>query len=142
MGPCCVVVELMKRIQIEIACFQIKSAFYMLLAAMCNTNSSVAEQFADKICPQVLHNLGESDPLVCPALWEAALYVVSVIPVRGFICFNLLALRPNVRLIAGFIFNCIFFNKDLRIWFRISLKFVPMIPVDYKSVPGRRQAII
>ena len=47
---------------------------------------------------------------------------------------NSLVLRQNDWLITDDIFNCIFFNENLRIWFRISLKFFPMGPIDYKSV--------
>ena len=47
---------------------------------------------------------------------------------------NLMALKQNGRLVADDIFNCIFFNENLQICIQISMEFVPMGPIDYKSV--------
>ena len=63
--------------------FQIRGSFYLLMGALCQSNQALANDYADKICPLVLHNLDESDPAVCPALWEAALYTISTIEVMG-----------------------------------------------------------
>ena len=52
------------------------------------------------------------------------------------LCFNILTHWPpkqNGRFIAYNIFNCNFFNENLRIWFQISLKCVPMGTINYKS---------
>jgi RsiW-degrading membrane proteinase PrsW (M82 family) len=38
-------------------------------------------KFADKICPAVLHNLDNADPVVIPALWECALHTLKTIEV-------------------------------------------------------------
>ena len=62
--------------------FQIKGSFYSLLGALCQSNAVLANQYADKICPAVLHNLDESDPTVCPSLWEAVLYTISTTEVN------------------------------------------------------------
>ena len=60
---------------------QIKSSFYSMLAALCQSNPELAREFADTICPVVLHNLDESDPLISPNLWEAVLYTITTIQV-------------------------------------------------------------
>ena len=54
----------------------------------------------------------------------------------------------NGRLFADDIFRCIFANESLVFWLKISLKFVPKVPIqpdtgsDNGLVPNRRQAII
>ncbi len=77
--------------------FQIKGSFYLLIGALCQSSPELANHYADKICPLALHNLDESDPAICPALWEATLYCVTTIEVRKSHCL--------------FIYICPFDNK-------------------------------
>ena len=62
---------------------------------------------------------------------------------------NTLRLRQNGRHFGGDIFKCIFFNENIWIPIRISLKFVPKGPINnipglvqIMASPSRRQAII
>ena len=43
---------------------------------------------------------------------------------------NLLRLRQNGRHFADDFFKCIFLNENVRISIKISLKFVPRVPID------------
>ncbi len=52
------------------------------MGSLCRTHPDVVRDVADKLCPLVLHNLDETDPVVCPALWEAVLYMVTAIEVK------------------------------------------------------------
>lgn len=61
---------------------QIRSSMYALISAYCQTNPGVAVEYTEKICPLVLHNLDESEPLICPRLWEAVLYTIKTIEVK------------------------------------------------------------
>ena len=45
--------------------------------------------------------------------------------------FNTMRLRKNYRHFANNIYKCIFLNKNARISNQISLKLVPMGPIDY-----------
>ncbi|CAH1799497.1 unnamed protein product [Owenia fusiformis] len=58
----------------------IRSSFYSVISTLCLCVPDLCQQYADKICPLVLYNLDEPDPLICPTLWEAVLVVVTKIP--------------------------------------------------------------
>ncbi|ELT92500.1 hypothetical protein CAPTEDRAFT_134741 [Capitella teleta] len=60
--------------------FPIASAFYSLISSICQLSLPLSVKFADKICPAVLHNLDNSDPVVVAALWECALNALKAIP--------------------------------------------------------------
>ncbi|XP_064628174.1 E3 ubiquitin-protein ligase listerin-like [Lineus longissimus] len=57
----------------------IRSAFYSMLSSVCQVYPSLATRYADKICPLVMHHVDESDPLICPPLWEAVLFTITKI---------------------------------------------------------------
>lgn len=63
---------------------QIKAAHYSVLAIVCEVQPELANEFADKLCPLVLHNLDESDPIICRALWEAVLHTLATVEVSAF----------------------------------------------------------
>ncbi|XP_066277345.1 E3 ubiquitin-protein ligase listerin-like isoform X3 [Branchiostoma lanceolatum] len=58
---------------------QIRGALYSVIAAFCVHAPEVARREAPRVCPSVLGNLDDSDPAVCPHLWEAVLHVISTI---------------------------------------------------------------
>ena len=59
---------------------------------------------------------------------------------HSFKCLNTLRPRHNGRHFADSIFKCIFFNENVLIAIKISLKFVPKGPI--KNVPALVQIII
>uniref|UniRef100_A0A6I8PFP8 E3 ubiquitin-protein ligase listerin n=1 Tax=Ornithorhynchus anatinus TaxID=9258 RepID=A0A6I8PFP8_ORNAN len=58
---------------------QVRAAFFELASALCRHAPRTARERAARLCPAVLLGLDDGDPLVCPALWEAALYVPTVV---------------------------------------------------------------
>ncbi|XP_008588259.1 PREDICTED: E3 ubiquitin-protein ligase listerin [Galeopterus variegatus] len=61
---------------------QIRSAYFELVSALCQRIPQLMKEEASKVSPSVLLSIGDSDPVVCPALWEAVLYTVTTIEVR------------------------------------------------------------
>ena len=49
------------------------------MGGLCRSQSDLAKECADKLCPLVLHHLDDSDPVVCGPLWQAVLYTVSTV---------------------------------------------------------------
>ncbi|XP_074070053.1 E3 ubiquitin-protein ligase listerin isoform X2 [Macrotis lagotis] len=58
---------------------QVRSAFFELISAFCQYIPESMKAESSKISPAVLVNIDEIDPLVCPPLWEAVLYILSTI---------------------------------------------------------------
>ncbi|XP_074644451.1 E3 ubiquitin-protein ligase listerin-like [Tubulanus polymorphus] len=59
---------------------QIRSAFYAVLSALCQTNPELSVKYGKELSTLTLHNLDEVDPCVCGQLWDAILHIVSTIP--------------------------------------------------------------
>ncbi|XP_067945873.1 E3 ubiquitin-protein ligase listerin-like [Watersipora subatra] len=49
----------------------VKSSFFNLLSRVMQDIPALANDYAKKICSAVLSRLGETDPVICPNLWEA-----------------------------------------------------------------------
>ncbi|XP_051871112.1 E3 ubiquitin-protein ligase listerin isoform X3 [Pristis pectinata] len=58
---------------------QIRSAFFELIIAFCQHLPELMKSEAAKVCPAVLLSIDDMDPVVCPSVWAAALYVLSCI---------------------------------------------------------------
>ncbi|XP_040836624.1 E3 ubiquitin-protein ligase listerin isoform X1 [Ochotona curzoniae] len=58
---------------------QIRSAYFELVSALCQRIPQLMKEEASKVSPSVLLSIDDSDPMVCPALWEAVLYTVTTI---------------------------------------------------------------
>ncbi|KAK7815684.1 hypothetical protein U0070_015613, partial [Myodes glareolus] len=58
---------------------QIRSAYFELVSALCQYVPQVMKEEASKVSPSVLLSIDDSDPVVCPALWEAVLYTLTTI---------------------------------------------------------------
>ncbi|XP_074156707.1 E3 ubiquitin-protein ligase listerin [Sminthopsis crassicaudata] len=58
---------------------QVRSAFFELVSAFCQYIPQSVKAESSKISPAVLVNIDESDPIVCPPLWEAVLYILTTI---------------------------------------------------------------
>ncbi|KAI5940246.1 E3 ubiquitin-protein ligase listerin [Manis javanica] len=58
---------------------QIRSAYFELISALCQRIPQLIKDEASKVSPSVLLSIDDSDPIVCPALWEAVLYTVTTI---------------------------------------------------------------
>ncbi|XP_038622102.1 E3 ubiquitin-protein ligase listerin [Tachyglossus aculeatus] len=58
---------------------QVRAAFFELVSALCRHSPRTARDQAARVCPAVLLGLDDGDPVVCPALWEAALYVLTAV---------------------------------------------------------------
>ncbi|KAL1788946.1 E3 ubiquitin-protein ligase listerin [Sigmodon hispidus] len=58
---------------------QIRSAYFELVSALCQHVPQVMKEEASKVSPSVLLSIDDSDPVVCPALWEAVLYTLTTI---------------------------------------------------------------
>ncbi|NXP79091.1 LTN1 ligase, partial [Ramphastos sulfuratus] len=58
---------------------QVRSAFFELVSAFCQYLPELVKAEAPRVCPAVLLSIDDSDAVVCPALWEAVLYVVTTI---------------------------------------------------------------
>nr|XP_006825327.1 PREDICTED: E3 ubiquitin-protein ligase listerin-like [Saccoglossus kowalevskii] len=57
----------------------IRGAFYSTISALCQVVPEMTNKYSVKLTPSVLGNLDDTDPVVCQPLWEAVLYVVSII---------------------------------------------------------------
>uniref|UniRef100_A0A4W3I5H6 E3 ubiquitin-protein ligase listerin n=1 Tax=Callorhinchus milii TaxID=7868 RepID=A0A4W3I5H6_CALMI len=57
----------------------IRSAFFELIVAFCQHLPELMKAEAAKVCSAVLLNIDDSDPVVCPSIWEAILYVLTCI---------------------------------------------------------------
>ncbi|XP_068931164.1 E3 ubiquitin-protein ligase listerin isoform X1 [Petaurus breviceps papuanus] len=58
---------------------QVRSAFFELISALCQYVPQSVKAESSKVSPAVLVNIDESDPVVCPPLWEAVLYILTTI---------------------------------------------------------------
>nr|XP_010588638.1 E3 ubiquitin-protein ligase listerin isoform X1 [Loxodonta africana] len=58
---------------------QIRSAYFELVSALCQRIPRLMKDEASKVSPSVLLSIDDSDPVVCPALWEAVLYTLTTI---------------------------------------------------------------
>uniref|UniRef100_A0A8C5KES8 E3 ubiquitin-protein ligase listerin n=1 Tax=Jaculus jaculus TaxID=51337 RepID=A0A8C5KES8_JACJA len=58
---------------------QIRSAYFELVSALCQHIPQLMKEEASKVSPSVLLSIDDSDPIVCPALWEAVLYTLTTI---------------------------------------------------------------
>uniref|UniRef100_A0A2K5VH29 E3 ubiquitin-protein ligase listerin n=1 Tax=Macaca fascicularis TaxID=9541 RepID=A0A2K5VH29_MACFA len=58
---------------------QIRSAYFELVSALCQRIPQLMKEEASKVSPSVLLSIDDSDPIVCPALWEAVLYTLTTI---------------------------------------------------------------
>nr|XP_025959377.1 E3 ubiquitin-protein ligase listerin [Dromaius novaehollandiae] len=58
---------------------QVRSAFFELASAFCQYLPELVKAEAPRVCPAVLLSIDDSDAVVCPALWEAALYALATI---------------------------------------------------------------
>ncbi|KAM6161881.1 E3 ubiquitin-protein ligase listerin isoform 1-T1 [Erethizon dorsatum] len=58
---------------------QIRSAYFELVSALCEHIPQLMKEEASKVSPSVLLSIDDSDPIVCPALWEAVLYTLTTI---------------------------------------------------------------
>lgn len=59
---------------------QVRGAFFELVCAISELTPALAHIEAARLCPAVLLNIDDADPLVLAPVWEAVLHVVSVIP--------------------------------------------------------------
>ncbi|TKC42994.1 hypothetical protein EI555_016392, partial [Monodon monoceros] len=57
----------------------IRSAYFELVSALCQRTPQLMKDEASKVSPSVLLSIDDSDPIVCPALWEAVLYTLTTI---------------------------------------------------------------
>ncbi|KAH0624881.1 hypothetical protein JD844_032757 [Phrynosoma platyrhinos] len=58
---------------------QVRSAFFELISAFCLHIPESVNAEASKLCSTVLLSIDDSDAVVCPALWEAVLHVLTTI---------------------------------------------------------------
>ncbi|XP_059506349.1 E3 ubiquitin-protein ligase listerin isoform X2 [Stegostoma tigrinum] len=58
---------------------QIRSAFFELIIGFCQYLPELMKFEAARVCPAVLLNIDDMDPVVCPSVWTAALYVPTCI---------------------------------------------------------------
>ncbi|KAK7926168.1 hypothetical protein WMY93_008478 [Mugilogobius chulae] len=58
---------------------QVRGAFFELVCALCELTPTLAQAEAARLCPAVLLNIDDADPLVLAHVWEAVLHVVSTI---------------------------------------------------------------
>ncbi|XP_053420907.1 E3 ubiquitin-protein ligase listerin [Nycticebus coucang] len=58
---------------------QIRSAYFELVSALCQRIPQLMKEEASKVSPSVLLSIDDSDPVVCPALWEAVLYTLTTV---------------------------------------------------------------
>ncbi|XP_063203186.1 E3 ubiquitin-protein ligase listerin [Chroicocephalus ridibundus] len=58
---------------------QVRSAFFELASAFCQYLPELVKTEAPRVCPAVLLSVDDSDAVVCPALWEAVLYVTATV---------------------------------------------------------------
>ncbi|KAK3098056.1 hypothetical protein FSP39_015648 [Pinctada imbricata] len=57
----------------------VRAGMFNFLAGVCQSCPDIANQHSKKISPYILHNLDEKDPVICPAVWEAALSLVNFV---------------------------------------------------------------
>ncbi|KAJ7320504.1 hypothetical protein JRQ81_020015 [Phrynocephalus forsythii] len=57
----------------------VRSAFFELISAFCQHIPESMKAEASRVCPSVLLSIDDSDAVVCPALWEAVLHVLTTI---------------------------------------------------------------
>ncbi|KAM6448074.1 E3 ubiquitin-protein ligase listerin [Liasis olivaceus] len=58
---------------------QIRSAFFETISTFCQRIPESMNAEASRVCPAVLLSIDDSDAIVCLALWEAALHVLTTI---------------------------------------------------------------
>uniref|UniRef100_A0A8C3KGL3 E3 ubiquitin-protein ligase listerin n=14 Tax=Neoaves TaxID=3078114 RepID=A0A8C3KGL3_9CHAR len=58
---------------------QVRSAFFELASALCQHLPELVKAEALRVCPAILLGIDDSDAVVCPALWEAVLYVIATV---------------------------------------------------------------
>ncbi|EHB03083.1 RING finger protein 160 [Heterocephalus glaber] len=58
---------------------QIRSAYFELVSALCQRIPQLMKEEASKVSPSVLLSIDDSDPIVCPSLWEAVLYTLTTV---------------------------------------------------------------
>ncbi|XP_054829197.1 E3 ubiquitin-protein ligase listerin [Eublepharis macularius] len=58
---------------------QVRSAFFELISTLCQYIPESVKAEASRVCPAVLLSIDDSDAVVCPALWEAVLHVLTTI---------------------------------------------------------------
>ncbi|XP_020851528.1 E3 ubiquitin-protein ligase listerin isoform X2 [Phascolarctos cinereus] len=71
---------------------QVRSAFFELISALCQYIPKSVKAESSKVSPAVLVSIDENDPLVCPSLWEAVLYILTTIED----CWNHVNAKKNV----------------------------------------------
>lgn len=59
---------------------QVRGALFELVCALCEFTPALAQAEAARLCPAVLLNIDDADPLVLGPVWEAVLHVVTTIP--------------------------------------------------------------
>ncbi|XP_062615887.1 E3 ubiquitin-protein ligase listerin-like [Saccostrea cucullata] len=57
----------------------VQAAVYSFLAGLCQTLPGTVTQHSKKVSTHILHNIDETDAVICPCLWEAVLSLVSYI---------------------------------------------------------------
>ncbi|ELV13193.1 E3 ubiquitin-protein ligase listerin [Tupaia chinensis] len=57
----------------------IRSAYFEFISALCQRIPQLMKEEASKVSPSVLLSIDDSDPVVCPALWEAVLYTLTTV---------------------------------------------------------------
>ncbi|XP_051781695.1 E3 ubiquitin-protein ligase listerin [Erpetoichthys calabaricus] len=55
---------------------QIRGAFFEAVASFCQYTPNLLKTEAARACSCVLLSIDDTDPLVCPSLWEAVLYII------------------------------------------------------------------
>ncbi|XP_041115888.1 E3 ubiquitin-protein ligase listerin-like [Polyodon spathula] len=56
---------------------QIRGALFEEVATFCQRTPELIQTQATRACSAVLLNIDDTDPVVCPALWEAVLYILT-----------------------------------------------------------------
>ncbi|XP_058884679.1 E3 ubiquitin-protein ligase listerin-like isoform X1 [Acipenser ruthenus] len=56
---------------------QIRGALFEAVATFCQHTPELIQTQATRACSAVLLNIDDTDPVVCPALWEAVLYILT-----------------------------------------------------------------
>lgn len=70
-----------KNIQVSLFLFQVRSAFFEVITTFCQRIPESMNEEASRVCPAVLLSIDDSDAIVCLALWEAVLHVLTTIEV-------------------------------------------------------------
>ncbi|XP_054433691.1 E3 ubiquitin-protein ligase listerin [Pteronotus mesoamericanus] len=58
---------------------QIRAAYFELVSALCQRIPQLMRGEASRVSSSVLLSIDDSDPVVCPALWEAVLYTLTTV---------------------------------------------------------------